>query len=218
MRVDQEALSDGGIVRVRIGAALCAALIAGLLSGCSSQGGGDGGPSQVGAPWYDEVKPAPPGDSVKACAIPVSFPLAADWLAKPVRQSGGAGDGLLTQGGATLACEIDAKPAGQIGFLRVWVGKRDVTEARPALESFLAADKGLTEISYRDLRVGDMPAVEVTYLRESPLEAAGKRERALAIQSPQGVAVVTLSGLDSDQYQAMLPAYALARDSVVSAG
>jgi hypothetical protein len=202
-------------LRARIGVLSCALLLVSVLTGCSDDGG-DGAAKQVGAPWFDEVKPAPSAGSAKECALPVSLPLAAKWRAKPLRLDGGPMD--VSQGGATLACEIDAKPAGQIGFLRAWVAKRDATDARPALEAFLAADKGLKDISYRELKAGGLSAVEATYLRDSPLESAGKRERAMSIVSPQGVTVVTLSGLDNEQYQAMLPAYALVRGSVAPAG
>lgn len=192
----------------------CALLLTSLVAGCSEQGADEPAPRQTGAPWFDEVEPASSAGSATACAIPVSLPLAEKWLAKPVRQDGTPTDQLIRQGGAALACEIDAKPAGPIGFLRVWVADRDVKEPRPALEAFIAGDRGVKDPAYRDLKAGGMAAVEVTYLRDSPLEKDGKRERAIAVTTPQGIAVVTLSGLNNEQYKAMLPAYALARRSI----
>lgn len=191
-----------------------------VISGCSGKAGETGGDTsaQSGAPWFDEVKPAASAGTATACAMSVSVPVAASWKAKPVSLDGSVSDGLLSQGGATLACEIDAKPTGQVGFIRVWTAKRDTKESRPVLEAFLGADRNLKELAYRDVEAGGMPAVEATYRRDSPLDEGGKRERAFAVAAPRGVVVVTLSGLTTEQYQAMLPAYALARHDITPAG
>lgn len=203
-------------MRIKLCLAACLFLAVGLLSACADDDV-DGSLTQTGSPWFDEVKPAAAAGSAAVCAIPVALPLAAKWLAKPVRLSGGTMDVIASQGGATLACELDAKPAGHLGFERVWIAKRDVEEPRAALEAFLSADTGLTGLAYRELKAGRMPAVEATYLRTSELEKSGKRERAFAVEAPEGIAIVTLSGLNNEQYQAMLPAYALARRDITPA-
>jgi hypothetical protein len=207
----------GDSLRSRLYGAACVLLLAGL-AGCSDQDAGASGPIQTGTPWFDEVQPAASAGSATACALPVTVPLAAKWLAKPVRADAGPADSLVRQGESTLACEIDAKPAGQIGFIRVWVAKRGATDPRPVLEAFLAADTGLKELTYRNVKAGGMKAAEVTFLRDSPMETGGKRERALAVAAPTGVMVMTVSGLNTEQYNAMLPAYGLARRDMKPAG
>lgn len=197
----------------------CAVLVAAALTACSG-GGGDGDGTagkQTGAPWFDEVTAAASAGPATACALPVKLPVVERWRVKPVRLDGGPMDALAQQGDVTMACEIDAKPAGPIGFLRVWIARPDATQPRPVLESFLGADRGLTDVAYRDVDAGGLTAVEATYLREGPTEPAGKRERAFAVATSQGIAVVTLSGLDNKQYQAMLPAYVLARQQITPA-
>jgi hypothetical protein len=203
-------------LRYRTHLAACTLILAGM-AGCSDRDAGDGGPIRTGTPWFDEIRPAPSAGTATACALPVTVPLADKWLAKPVGTNGGLPAALVRQGESTLACEIDAKPAGQVGFLRIWIAKRGATDPRPVVEAFLAADRGLTDVAFRDVKAGGMKATEATFRRESPMEAGGKRERALAVAAPTGVAVLALSGLNSEQYDAMLPAYVLARRDMAPA-
>lgn len=69
----------------------------------------------------------------------------------------------------TLACEIDAKPAGNIGFLRVWVADEPAApgDARKVLEAFMAGEKAKGTPVYTDLKAGPagaaLPAVQAAY-------------------------------------------------------
>ncbi|MFG2296283.1 lipoprotein [Streptomyces sp. NPDC048603] len=154
------------------------------------------------------------------CRLPVSFDLAKDWKPKAVTHA--ADDqfaSLFKQGGMTLACEIDAKPAGNIGFLRVWVADKPAApgEARKVLESFMTGEKAKGAPAYTDLKAGTggstLPAVQVAY-ETAPLDEP-KKESAFAVVTPGGAAVVVhLGGLDTAEHEQMLPAYRLAQQSL----
>ncbi|WP_327325240.1 lipoprotein [Streptomyces sp. NBC_01210] len=166
------------------------------------------------------TKSAAKGGAVGAagspCALPVSFDLAADWKPKAVKDD--PEFGLPKQGLVTLVCEIDAKPAGNIGFLRVWTGGGSGDDARKALEAFVAAEaKSRDKVAYSATKAGQYAAAEVTYLNTNEFLDAPKKERALAFTTPRGVVVLHLGGLDSAEHEQMLPAYELAKKSVRSA-
>jgi hypothetical protein len=118
---------------------------------------------------------------------------------------------LLHQGPVTAACEVDAKPAGAIGFLRVWTGAPVKDDARRVLEAFVAAEDGANHATYRDVTAGDFDAVEVAYRYTSEILDETKEERALAITTPHGPVVLHLGGADTDEHRAMLPAFELAK-------
>jgi hypothetical protein len=214
----------------RRAAAVCAALLVGALTGCSADdAGADAKPSASASPAADRAaEVARSGGRVgaagSACELPVVFDTAADWTAEAVDAkvsgSGGAdgelaqeiADALLLQGPVTAACEIDAKPAGYIGFLRVWTGEPDTGgDARTVLEDFVAAEDGTSEAKYRTLTSGGLDGAEVTYLNTSKLLDETKKERALAVETPDGPVVLHLGGMDSEEHEAMLPAYELAK-------
>ena len=112
----------------------------------------------------------------------------------------------------TAACEIDAKPAGNIGFLRVWTGKPGDADARTVLKEFVAAEKGAEQAKYRAFKTADgVTGAEVTYMYTSEALDETKEERALAVATKRGPVVLHLGGLDTDEHRAMLPAYELAR-------
>jgi len=144
--------------------------------------------------------------------LPVSFDLAQSWLAKPV--AGDPAGGLGKQGDLTLRCEVDAKPAGHLGFLRVWAGGKAGDDPAKALDSFLAADRNLIDRQQRATKAGALSAAEVTYVRDNPAVGSRKRERALAVSTPKGVVVLALGGLDTGVHEQMLPAYQLAKQSL----
>jgi hypothetical protein len=223
-------------VRRRLGAAVSAALISGLLAGCSDAPGGHDSPGQApsgpaasrgaaagkapaGGAWQDEIKPATSaaklGGSGTPCVLPVSFDLAPSWKAKPVAD-GGSGDPLAQQGGLTLKCEVDAKPAGHIGFLRVWSGGKAGDDPRKAVDGFLAGEKNIAERRDRATTAGALPAAEVTYAQSNPALGTSKRERILAVTTARGVVVLALGGLDADEHEQMLPAYLLAKQSLTA--
>ncbi|MEU7111221.1 lipoprotein [Streptomyces sp. NPDC046182] len=153
------------------------------------------------------------GASGTDCALPVSFGLAADWKPQAVKATDDEVFAALgRQGPATMTCEIDAKPAGNIGYLRVWTA--DKGPARTALEGFVKAEENTSEVSYKETKAGALPAVEVTYTVYNKLMEESKEERAFAVATPKGTVIVHLGGLDSEEHREMLPAYELARTSL----
>ncbi|MFE4328652.1 MULTISPECIES: lipoprotein [unclassified Streptomyces] len=204
-------------------AALLAALV---LAGCSSapQDAGAGAekpaggkPSQkAGAAGKTAVKGGTVGGSGSACPLPVTFDLAASWKPKAVDVDPDSelGAALGVQGQVTMVCEIDAKPAGNIGYLRVWQGKKSDRTPRRVLEAFIADEDGAGKVTYTDTRAGDLAAAEVGYTVRSELLDELKKERAFAVATPDGPVVVHLGGMDSEEHEAMLPAYELAKKSV----
>ncbi|MFF3602378.1 lipoprotein [Streptomyces sp. NPDC002463] len=144
------------------------------------------------------------GGAGTACALPVSFALAEGWEPKAVKDPENPEFAALTrQGPAVVRCEVDAKPAGNIGYLRVWTAPKG--PARAALEGFVRAEKGSSAVTYRETKAGALPATEVTYTVQD------KEERAFAVATPKGTVIVHLGGLDTEEHRAMLPAYELAR-------
>lgn len=204
------------------------ALVTVALTGCSSEGESDRlqpaasakgaaeGQAQ-GDGKGDAAKAAAKGGTVggagSPCALPVSFDLAAGWKPKAVKED--KQFGLTKQGPVTLVCEIDAKPAGNIGFLRVWTGGRAGDDPRKALEAFVAEEaKSRDKVAYAQIKAGEYAATEVTYLNTNESLDAPKKERALAFTTPKGVVVVHLGGLDTEEHEGMLPAYELAKKSL----
>lgn len=199
------------------------ALVMGMLTGCSSEPGSGSGPDKPAdsakgtAKGTDTAKAAEKGgtvgDSGSPCALPVSFDLAADW--KPEAVNNDDEFGSFTQGTVTLVCEIDAKPAGNIGFLRVWTGGKSGDDARKALEAFVADEaKSREKVEYKETKAGDLSATEVTYVNTDEFLDEPKKERAFAVTTERGVVVLHLGGMDSEEHEEMLPAYELAKKSV----
>jgi Uncharacterised lipoprotein len=210
-------------VRKWIGVAMGAALVAGLVGGCSEKAAE--GPPAAGGSASDKTPAQSQPDGGKAansgklgaagspCELPVSFELAPDW--KPVAiDDDGALSGLSH--GFVPACEIDAKPAGHIGFLRVWTTEKAVGSTREALDKFLARDKGLSNRKYTDTKAGDLPATELAYEQYSPLTEEKRRLRAMAVETPRGMVVLSLGGIDSAGHDEMLPAFNLAKKTMVA--
>jgi len=190
------------------------------LAGCSPSGGtdtgagtgknGDGAPVAGAAP----EKGVTLGTPGSACELPVTFALVAGWEPEAVKVDPDSELAELgRQGSATMVCEIDAKPAGNIGYLRVWQGEGS-TAPRAALEDFVAGDANAAEASYKESEAGTVPAVEVTYTVEAELLDERRTERAFAVTTPKGPVVVHLGGLDPAEHEAMLPAYELARKTL----
>ncbi|MGW2635816.1 lipoprotein [Streptomyces sp. NPDC001348] len=158
------------------------------------------------------------GAAGSACELPVTFDVAKGWKAKAIEAeadaSGAAGDladALLHQGPVTAVCEIDAKPAGHIGFLRVWKGKPGGADARAVLRAFVAAEDNTGKEKYRAFRTGGVSGVEVDYVYTSKLLGESKKETALAVTTPHGPVVLHLGGLDTEEHEKMRPAYELAK-------
>jgi hypothetical protein len=198
------------------------ALLAGALTGCSEAAEGDDSkasarPSSATA----TAKPSGPdgtavssggtiGAAGSACELPVTFDTAKGWKAEAVKAE-------LSQGPVTLACEIDAKPAGNIGFLRVWAGKPGDADARTVLEAFVAAEDGVSKERYGAFTSGGLSGVKVEYLYANELLEETKKESAFAVATANGPVVVHLGGLDTEEHEEMLPAYELARRTLRTA-
>lgn len=136
-----------------------------------------------------------------ACPGPVAFDTAEDWKPEPISE------GTLKPGGPTMLCEIDAKPAGIIGFIRVWSVKAD--SQRAGLTDVVTALKNPTALKYRSITAGGQAALEVSYI------SSGSPGRAFAVTVPNGETVVAdWKGLDQEEHQEGLPAYELARSSL----
>ncbi|MFF8959204.1 lipoprotein [Streptomyces sp. NPDC014894] len=200
------------------------ALLAGLTTGCSlletkpepdRKTHGDNGTGGAKPAEIEEtvVKGGTVGAKGSACALPVTFDFAKDW--KPEAVKLGAEVGLSGTSTVNLVCEIDAKPAGSIGFLRVWTGERAGEDPRRALQLFVADNaKSREQEEYHRTRAGEYDAVEVSYLNTDELLGEPKKEHAFAFATPQGVVVLHLGGLDSAEQEAMLPAYGLAKKTL----
>ena len=222
-----------GIVRGgAVGLAAGTALVAAVLSGCAeSSGTDDKGQSGSSAKAEVTAGTAASGGTIgaagSACELPVSFDIAKHWKAKGIdaeaemsKASKGSGGGLpggladafLRQGPVTTACEIDAKPAGNIGFLRLWTGRPGDTDARTVLREFVAAEDNVSEEKYHSFKTATgVTGVEVEYLYTSKLLEETKKETALAVGTPDGPVVLHLGGMDTDEHEEMRPAYELAK-------
>ncbi|MFJ9428874.1 lipoprotein [Streptomyces sp. NPDC101490] len=206
-----------------------AALLAGaLLTGCGGPepvAGATPGPRPTSAPAVTPSGASAVASAVarvgadgSACPLPVSFGIAAGWKPRAVEAPKDPDFAeLLRQGPAELVCEIDAKPAGNIGFLRVWTVRGGA--ARAALEGFVKAGEKASAIVHRKTvaGTGSVPAAEVTYTVLDGLTEEDKEERAFAVAAPGGTVIVHLGGFDTAEHRAMLPAYELARTSLRTA-
>lgn len=208
-------------------------LLVALVTGCSSDSdpGSDTGSGSdrkggdradaAASPAADAPKQAEKGGTIGAagspCDLPVSFTLAAKWAAEAVEIDAAADAALAElarQGPVEMACEIDAKPAGNIGYLRVWTAEATDSTPREVLEAFVTADKTAGDAEYRETKAGSLPAAEVGYITTSEVLDESKKERALAVTTAKGVALIHLGGLDSGEHDAMLPAFELAKKTL----
>ncbi|MFE9857934.1 lipoprotein [Streptomyces sp. NPDC005780] len=202
-------------------------LAAVALTGCSSESGGGaktdtkpgGAPAKTTAKATADTSAAKGGTvggSGSVCKLPVVLDTAQHWTAEAVAAGKPGSDfaELGIQGPVTLACEIDAKPAGHIGFLRVWQGDDKGSTARQALEGFVKADSNPSKITYTQTTVGKLSVTEARYTIYSELLDESRPNRAFAVATPDGPVVVHLGGLDAHEHKSMLPAFELARRSV----
>ncbi|MFG2603589.1 lipoprotein [Streptomyces sp. NPDC048514] len=223
-------------MQVRVGAVggrvIAALALAAVLGGCAESADDDGKKGASASPaTKDGAAGAASGGTIgaagSACELPVSFTVAKDWKAKAVDGdaelsksspgsdddlSGAVAEALLRQGPVTAACEIDAKPAGNIGFLRVWTGRTGDADAGGVLRQFVAAEDNTSKAKYRSFKTGGgVSGVEVEYLYTSKLLEETKKESAFAVSTPDGPVVLHLGGMDTEEHEAMRPAYDLAK-------
>ncbi|MFD9002265.1 lipoprotein [Streptomyces sp. NPDC059582] len=166
------------------------------------------------------------GADGSACELPVTFDIARNWKAEAVESdadgSGGSAtddalEALLHQGPVTTVCEIDAKPAGHIGFLRVWTGAAGDADARGVLEAFVTAEGQVSGQKYRTFDADGLAGAEVEYTYTNKVLDESKKEHALAVVTSDGPVVLHLGGLDTEEHQQMLPAYELAKRTLRAA-
>ena len=184
--------------------ALCLALaVAGCGSDDPSPPPPPAGSSAVVPPaagGFPDPAPAAVGGSVgpgTACPIPVAFTVAAKWVAEDTTGAG------LEMGNYRLRCEIDAKPAGLIGFLRVWVNPRQ-SDVGADMRDFLERIEGGTGATYRSLTIGGQAGYEASF------RPGNRQGRAFAVRDT----LVVWTTLDDEEFTAGLPAYVLARTTV----
>ncbi|GAA1654061.1 lipoprotein [Actinoplanes couchii] len=193
-----------------------------FAAGCS---GASTPEAPVAAPPSAASSPAPSaapavrvGAAGSACEMPLSFDLATDWKPSAVDlASFGELAALGKVGDFGVICEIDAKPAGHIGYLRVYVADGLSGAPRDHLAAFLKAGVRGQEISgttYRDLKLGAQQGAEVTWQSyDKSLDHRGKYS-AFALNTTAGAVIVQLSPFGEDEYEDMLPAFRLAASSV----
>jgi hypothetical protein len=152
----------------------------------------------------------PPGS---ACELPVSFRVAEKWQAASIdAEAGGILGDLVRRGPLTMACEIKARSAGHTAFLRVWTGTDVDDVPRQILGAYLQPEQ-VREPKWSDLTLGVAPAAEAVYGKHSELLDETRTERAFAVRTPTGVAVITLTGLDAEE-DAVVAAYELAKTTL----
>ncbi|MFD0022250.1 lipoprotein [Streptomyces sp. NPDC058382] len=203
-------------------------LVAGALAGCSPEpdpepktgtgsragaGASPGGGATASAAGGVAAGGGTVGGPGSGCELRVTFNTAKGWKAKAVTlEADSPVDAALgKQGPVSMVCEIDAKPAGHIGFLRVWQGDGNGTSPRRALEGFVAADEEASGTTYTRTAVGRLAVTEVAYTVHSKIMDESREARAFAVATPDGPVVVHLGGLDSQEHRGMLPAYELAK-------
>lgn len=238
MRFGVGNVGDMGKLRRRTASAalatgLTTALMAVLVTGCAAEQEGSDSVTGTSAKGSAEGSPkvAKRGGSVgeagSACELPVVFDIAEFWKAEAVHAedpSSAGGDlaelvdAFAHQGPVTMACEIDAKPAGKIGFLRVWTGAPGKADARTVLKEFVAAEQEASGAVYREVEAGDVTGVEVAYTTTSKLLEESKQEHAFAVTTSKGPVVLHLGGMDTGEHNAMLPAFELAKSTLHLAG
>ncbi|KHD75588.1 hypothetical protein MB27_22280 [Actinoplanes utahensis] len=162
------------------------------------------------------VKVGPKGSP---CELPFSFDAAADWKPKAVDvKTLGEFAELAKVGEFTNVCEIDAKPAGNIGFLRVYLAEGRSGQPRGHLDAFVKA--GRREVSgevYKDIQVAAQQGAEVTWNLKSTSLDMTTRYSAFAMNTEAGAVVVVLNAFDEIEYEQMLPAFQLAVQSAAVA-
>ncbi|MEU4713623.1 lipoprotein [Micromonospora purpureochromogenes] len=164
-------------------------------------------PIAAGPPWYDEVAPAAAGTTVgpegSTCPLPITFSVPPKWKVKAVTSGKD-----FQIGPAVPLCEIDAKPAGHIGFLRVWrVEGATPRTPQVTLDKFIEDYGTAEERQYRRTKAGPLDSFEATWTGDDG------RKRAILVSSLYGKMLVTLGGADDEEFTAMLPAYQLAKSS-----
>lgn len=129
--------------------------------------------------------------------------VAAKWVPEPVSAEAAEAFG----GPNRVACEIDAKPAGILGFVRVYLATQ--ADPRAALQAH-ATGTGpqATDQRFRRITTPAGAGWEIGYRSDETLA------RAFAVPAGTGTVVVEWRGVDEDEHRSGRPAYVLARTSL----
>lgn len=149
------------------------------------------------------------GTAKSPCEFPVSFQTGKGWLAVAV---GAPWGDRARKESLAMVCEIAAKPAGHIAFIRVWTDPRASGGPRRALDAYLRGEDVRNPV-WSDLTLGGAPGTEVVYGAYSESLKETRTERAFAVQTPKGVVVVMVGGMDVDD-KAVVAAYELAKKTL----
>lgn len=152
-----------------------------------------------------------------------SFPLPEGWKPKAVDATpddeleAEIVEALTRRGGATVVCEVDGRGQGG-GFLRVWTADQPGAAPRNTLEAFVAAEEGLTDQQYREVRAGDLEAVEVTWSARDELMEEDSRSWATAVRVDDTTVLLSVSESLLAEAGDVLPAYRLATGQLAATG
>jgi ABC-type phosphate transport system substrate-binding protein len=185
----------------KIFALLTGAAAVAALTACSSSTD-PASPSSSSPPPSSGAQPAASGSEIgaagSACPLPVSISVADKWKPSAI------------EGEPELLCEISARPAGSIGFLRIY-HKRGTTDAKAALTAYTAKPQ-YSDIKLTDIKAGAVAGEEAAYT----IDSSGTKTPGLVFAVPvsDGTVVVSLDSLDEEIQQDNRPAYELAKSSL----
>ena len=182
------------------------------------------GPTRAPGPdWHDET-PAAVGNQKLGgprsdCPLPVTFSTVDAYRANAFDDADNETlGGLLREGMFTVRCEVMGRPSGHHGFIRILVGDEGYTpSAQSALEEHLMRAKDAKSPVYRGLTVAGRPAAEVLYQQDMLTANTVPWRRALAVELGNRVVLVTMHGTDQAEYEQMIPAYLLLRETLAVA-
>ncbi len=147
-------------------------------------------------------QPAAAGPEIGAagsdCPLPISISVADKWKASAI------------EGEPELLCEISARPAGSIGFLRIY-HKKGTTDAKAALTAYTAKPQ-YSGVKLTDIKAGSVAGEEASYT----IDSSGDKSPGLVFAVPvsDGTVLVSLDSLDDDIQRDNRPAYELAKSSL----
>lgn len=204
--------------------AVAGVLAAGACSGSATPAATPGAVAGSASPAAPPAAPAAVagarlGAAGSACRLPFTFDATAEWKPKAVdvKEFGDLAE-LAKVGEFDTVCEIDAKPAGHIGFLRVYLAEGLSGQPREHLKPFVEFSKReISNVTYQDIQVASQQGAEVTWdLKDTEFDLT-TRYSAFAMNTKAGAVVVQLSPFDESEHEAMLPAFRLAQTSAAVA-
>nr|WP_225955203.1 lipoprotein [Kibdelosporangium phytohabitans] len=183
-----------------------------MTAGCgSSDSGNNGSNGSSGAAAGSETI----GGDGSPCPLPVTFKLPDGWKAQSVSTEGADAFGIAD---VELACELDAKPAGMLGFIRVFVGDTS-KPSEDVLKAFVAKYKGKgtgdSAEKYTATKIGGADGSEVSYV-SWPVDGDSKKEAAFAVKPGAKTVLVHVGGLDNEEHESMLPGFKLVKESLTA--